>query len=236
MVDWRGAAYTASFPTQILVHLRSFAEGYSSDPEPNTGTLRFADAVLKKLSHGVPELTADPQLQRTIRQKVVDLTAEIKDAQSRVSIELPIDKLWKQYLAHHVYRITLWSTLRICYVAIYNAYDNFAQRCTSVAHNGENIRTTNHERFKAKFSEAFGATALQKCWTSPDVTMASRARNALSHASGRAPKELLENPHNFQIEDGIIHIRPSDIKEVYSILKDSAFVLCEAAKDKGEFR
>ena len=199
------------------------------------GTLRFAEVVLKKLSHRVPELIADPQLQRTMRQEVVDLTAEFKDAQSKVRIELPIEKLWEQYLAHHVYRITLWSTLRICYVAIYNAYDNFAQQCTFVAHKGQKIRTTNRD-FKDKFSEAFGATALQKCWTSPDVKMARWARNALSHGSGRATKEILENPHNFQIEDGIIHVRPSDVKEVYLILKDSAFALCEAAKDKSEFR
>lgn len=236
MADWRGAAYTVSFPAQMLEHFRSFAEGFTNDPEPNTGTLRFADVVLTKLRLAIPELTADSRLQRVLHEKLVALTAEIKEAHSKVQIEFPIDDIWKQYLRHHVYQITLWSTLRIGYVAIYNAYDNFVQQCTSLARAGERIRTTGNTRFKRKFCETFGEPAYQQCWESAAVNVARLTRHALSHAAGRPSERLLSQSPDLCIEDGVIHILPIDIKELYATLKDAALALCAIAKNKPELR
>ena len=71
VLDWRGAAYTVSFPAQMLHHFRSFAEGYVNDPEPNTSLLRLTDGVLVGLSRDIAEVSADPGLQRRIREWLV---------------------------------------------------------------------------------------------------------------------------------------------------------------------
>ncbi|MHC4405717.1 MAG: hypothetical protein ACYTG0_39225 [Planctomycetota bacterium] len=236
MMDWRGAAYTVSFPAQMLEHFRSFAEGFVRDPEPNTGILRLADNVLARFSRDLPELRAEPELQRKLHEQFVTVAAELKEAQDKVQLEFPVEQLWQDYLGHHVFRITIWSSLRICYVAIYNAYDNFLGQCTSVAHNGAEVRTTDRNSFNPKFRAAFGDTAFHKCWANNDINVARLARHALSHAGGRETAKLSRQSHNFRVEDGVIHITPIDVKLLYSTLKDAAFALAETAKDKPEFK
>ena len=102
MLDWRGAAYTVSSPAIMVDHFRSFAEGYVNDPEPNTSLLCLAGNLLTKLSRELPEISADPQLQRKLRDKYVAVGAELLDAQSKVRMEFPIDQIWHDYVKHHV--------------------------------------------------------------------------------------------------------------------------------------
>ncbi|NQU20477.1 MAG: hypothetical protein HQ567_04285 [Candidatus Nealsonbacteria bacterium] len=235
MMDWRGAAYTVSFPAQMLEHFRGFAEGFANDSEPNTGILSLVDTLLAKVSRDLHELPAEPQLQRKLREKFVKVAAELKEAQDAVQQTLPVEQLWQDYLGHDVFQMTLWSSLRICYVAIYNAYDNFVGQCTSVACNGERTRTTTRD-FKQKFKSAFGDPAFQRCWGNSGIHVARLARHALSHAGGRKTDALSRQSHNFRVEDGVIHVTPSDVKELYSTLKDAAFGLAEVAKHKPEFK
>lgn len=235
LADWRGAAYAVSFPTVMVEHFRSFAEGYVNESSPSTGILRFSEVVLTKLSRELPDLSAHPQLKRDLHKRIVCLSAEILDAHSQVKLEFPSEQIWEQYLGDHVYQITIWSLLRICYVAVYNAYDNFIHRCTSTAHTSEDVRTSNND-FKRKLCDAFGPAVTQQCWTNAAIRRARRTRHALAHAGGRETDDLRRESHNFAVHDGVIHIMPEDIKELYSTLKDAVLVLAETAKGKPAFR
>jgi hypothetical protein len=236
MLDWRGAAYTVSFPAIMLDLFRSFAEGYVNDPEPNTSLLRLADSLLAALSQKLPEISADPQLQRKLRETHVAMAAELRDAQSKVRMEFPIDQIWHDYVKHHVYRITIWSSLRICYVAIYNAYDNYVCQCISTANNGLEVQTTPKKNFNAKFKGAFGEQAFQKCWANSDIIIARLARHSLSHAGGRETRKLADRSHHIHVLDGVLQIAPKDVKELYVTLKDAAYELADVAKDLSEFQ
>lgn len=232
MAEWRGAAYVVSFPTQMIEHFRAFADSYTRTPNSDA-ILRFADVALERLSQRVPALTHRPKLRRSLQAEIVTVAAEMRDAKAKANVSFPIDLIWKQYLSHHVYQITLWSSLRICYVAIYNAYDNFVHQCVSTVL-GESVRTTYRE-FEQKFRNAFDSEAVVKCWTDNRIEDARLVRHALSHAGGRPTPKLQNREASVHIADGLIHIYPEHVKQLYSVLKDAALTLCMLAKGKQQF-
>lgn len=233
--SWRGAAYTASFPTEMLKHFQVFVDAYTSDPESGAGTARLADAVLLRLLEDLPQLVGEHQLQTRLHQRVSVLTKKMKDAREKAKLILSIDEIWKAYLEHHVFKLTLWSSLRICFVAIYGAYDDFVQRCTAIASGNERIRTTQQREFKAAFIGAFGEQAYMQCWTSAEITLARHVRNSLAHAAGRVPRTLARKPHHFRVDDNVIQVVPEDIKWLFAILGRATLLIAASAREHPAF-
>lgn len=234
LMEWRAAAYTVSLPVTILEHMRAYHNAYVKTGEINTTLLRLAEAIPPKLAQKIPELTDEPSLIRRLQVELVKLGAEMEEAPGRAAVEFPIDDTWKSYLEDHVYQLSLWGSQRICYVAIYNSYENFLSRAVCIAQSIDSCRTGDRE-FKKLFADSFGVALREKCWTASDINIARLARHALSHAGGRETDPLAKQKHPFAVVDGRIQVMPDQTKDLFSLLKDSVYALAEKAVTMPEF-
>ena len=234
MMEWRAAAYTASLPVSILEHMKAYHDGFVKTGELNTNLLRLAQVIPAKLAQELPELAADPSLIRRIQEKLVDLGAKMEEARDNATMEFPLEETWQSYLQEHVYQLSLWGSQRICFVSIYNSYENFLIRAVCIAQSIDSCRTSNKD-FKKYLVESFGGPLQDKCWTGSDVNIARLARHALSHAGGRVTDKLEKQDHGFVIRDGRIQVVPEKTKALFSLLKDCVYSLAEKAITMPQF-
>ncbi|HEV3417280.1 MAG TPA: hypothetical protein VG056_10715 [Pirellulales bacterium] len=235
LMEWRAAAYTASLPVSILEHMRAYHDGFVNTGEINTTLLRVAEGVIGKLARKVPELTAEPSLIRRLQKEIVILGAELEAARDGTEIEFPMDETWRSYLEKPAYQLSLWGSQRICYVSIYNSYENFLVRSICIARSMDTCRSSDKD-FKKYLGDTFGNGLREKCWTSNEVNIARLARHALSHAGGRVTEQLEKQKHGFLVRDGRIQITPEKTKALFSLLKDSVYALAERAVTMRRFR
>lgn len=234
MMEWRAAAYTASLPVSILEHIKAYHDSFVNTGELNTTLLRLAQVIPAQLAQELPELSVDPSSLRRIREKLVDIGARIEEARDNATTEFPLEETWQSYLEHHVYQLSLWGSQRICFVSIYNSYENFLMRAVCIAQSNDSCRTSDRE-FKKYLFESFGEDLRNKCWTSGELNIARLARHSLSHAGGRLTDKLKEQNHGFVIRDGRIQIVPEKTKALFSLLKDCVYSLAEKAVTMPEF-
>lgn len=235
MMEWRAAAYTASLPVSILEHMKAFHDGFVRTGEINTTLLRLMEIVPGALARKIPELTTDPSLMRRIQKELVEIGATMEENRDPSGFEFPLEETWNSYLNEYAYQLSLWGSQRICYVSIYNSYENFLVRCVGIAKNIEGCRTT-HKKFKKCIVDCFGKEMRDKCWTGPQVNIARLARHALSHAGGRETKRLAQQNHGFVVIDARIQVTPEKTKDLFALLKDAVFALCERAVIMPEFQ
>jgi hypothetical protein len=229
MMEWRAAAYTASLPALILEHMKAYHDGFVKTRELNTTLLHLANAIVTRMESKLPELTSDPDLLRRIRKAVLDLGIEIEDARDAAAFDFPMQETWQTYLQEYVYQLSLWGSQRICYVAIYNSYDNFLTQCMRIATGIKDYRSFNRTKFKSDFATAFGEQLLEKCCDNTDLDVARFARNAFSHSGGRLTPELAPRERAFVVCDGFVQITPKDTKGLFTLLKEAAYALAEKA-------
>ncbi len=232
--QWRGAAYTAEFPAVLAGHLSTFATEFVRDRAPNTGILKLADAMAQRFSRNVPAVTADSTIQRRLHEESVKLAAEITEGKETLDYKLSQQDIWEKYFEEHVFQITLWSSLRISYVAIYNAYENFIVQCARIATGDQSIVVGRD--LNKSFSEAFGESMLQKCWASNDMYIIRQVRHSLSHAGGRNTKKLKRLKHSVRIDDGKLQIVPDDLRHEYAVLQEGTLALIELVSESPQFR
>lgn len=228
MMEWRAAAYTVSLPLSILEHVKEYHDGFVTTGDVNTTLLRLAALVLAKLSHDMPDLSADPPLVRRLRARIVDLGAQLEEARDVAQFEFPMDETWRSYIEHPVYQLSLWGSQRICYVSIYNSYENFLTQCVRIARSLDRCRTSDKE-FKSHLVAAFGEHLRDTCWTTSELHIARLARHALSHAGGRITDDLAQQRHAFVVCDSRIQVTPENTKALFATLKNAVHSLAEKA-------
>ena len=146
-----------------------------------------------------------------------------------------LEETWNDYVNTNVYKLSLWGSQRICYVAIYNAYENYLVRCVKAACGLSKCRSS-QEHFKDHLKNAYGKDLLKQCWTCDDINIARVARHALSHAGGRITDDVKNLKfHPFKEMDGRINVTPFVTKGLLTVLKDATYALAERSLDKPEF-
>lgn len=235
LMQWRGAAYTAEFPATLIDHFSSYVSGFLQERAPHTTVLKVADAIVARCSRDVPEVMADPAAQRKLHDEFVRIGADIIEPSGRTEFKVDREEIWKQYLQEHVYQITIWSSLRICYVAIFNAYDNFIAQLMQTITGDLAIRTTNSS-FRNQLSSFLGESIKQKCWVSKDLNIIRCVRNSITHAGGRKTDHLKNVKHRVKIVDGKLQITPDDLRDEYGILKEAALAIIKHVRDKPQFK
>lgn len=234
MLDWRAAAYTASLPVSILEHMKAFHDGFVNTGELNTTLLHLAQLIPGRLAQELPQLTLDPSALRYLQEKIVDLGAKIEGARDKSQCEFPLEETWQSYLEEHAYQLSLWGSQRICFVSIYNSYENFLVRAVCIAQSIPDCRS-NDKEFKEYLVESFGRPLRDKCWTNNNVNIARLARHALSHAGGRVTAKLAKQHHGFVVRDGRIQVTPEKTRALFLLLRDCVYSLAEKAVTMPEF-
>lgn len=235
ILEWRGAVYTTALPHELLESIRNFHDGFVKSNTPNTDLLRLSEGIRTRFNKEIDELRLDTSLSRIIQEKIVQIGAEIIELHKNAPIEFPIEQGWQDYLEIPAYKISIWGSQRISFVALYNSYDNFITQCTRIAKGLNEYRRKREKEFKKDFRDAFGEELLKICWTNDELNMFRAARNSLTHAGGRVTDELRKYKHDFELEDDRIQVTPDKTKALYNLLKKSVLALSEKAAAMQQF-
>ena len=236
MMEWRAAAYTASLPVAVIDQLKGYHDAFVKDGDLNTGLLRLADALISKLTASLPEVSLDPTITRNIRKTIVEIGAELIEARDKAKseVEFPLEATWQEYLKKSAFQLSIWGSQRVCFVAAYNAFENFVVRTIAHAVGCPTLRVTD-SNFKTLFRQVYGDGLFSSCWTNNQIHVARLARHALSHAGGRLTKALSEQTHGFETRDGYIQITPEKNRELFALLQGAVSSLVETAVTLASF-
>lgn len=234
-VDWRGASNVTHLPRQLIEHIKSFHDGFVNSQRPSSDLLNLSVALTQRLGRDFPELNSlDPALQRRIQERIVKIGYEIQASAQYTPIVLPLEEIWRHYIGNQSYALTIWSSQRIVYIEVYNAYESFLAQCMRIALRMNSYRIENG--FAREFESIFGPALLSNCWSRNEVFTIKQARHCLSHSGGKINDKLLKAKHNFKVVDKILQITPNDTKAAYHILKECVKAVLQQATEKPEFR
>jgi hypothetical protein len=143
------------------------------------------------------------------------------------------DMMWQSFLGNSEFRFALVGSQRLCYGAIYYAYEDFLARCVGLARKEPEYRMPRRPQFQKDFTAAFDATVCDQCWDHPVVNLARVTRHALVHNGCRVTDEFKEAvkaaKYLFVVEDDEIQIMAPDTSTLFRLLKDRAALVISAA-------
>lgn len=226
IANWRSASYAAALPYLIPSSIKEFHDAFVNKAPSIAGIFKYSDVILTKLSQELPELTSDSALQRALGEKIVAIANEISRAASTVKHELDRNSIWQELLSLHPFYLGLHGTMRLVYLAVYGAYENFIVQILSILYSGRRIRVTDRD-FKIKFRSAFG-DLIEDAWLSPEINAFKLVRHALMHAGGRITPDLRFVRIPVVVHDDALHIFPENTRHLYDTLKEPALRLMQA--------
>ena len=209
LLGWRTTAYTAAMPATAIKVAQSTTLGYAKYVSPDGMVVAFAESILAKVSRKIPELVDDRRLREDLMKELVTVADEYRAAHSAVTPQMPIEPIWHQFLEQDAFRLSVWSSQRITYVAFYNAYEAFFVDCAKLALGATHLRT-NDQAFKDALRTGFCKDISTPCWSHHELNNARLVRHALSHADGRETADLKKQKHGVKILDGKLQIVPHD--------------------------
>jgi hypothetical protein len=146
------------------------------------------------------------------------IDAEVRHALEKDCYEFDTESLWRSFLPNSEFQFSPLGSQRLCYGAVYYAYEDFLLRTFKVVtgHVSYQIRADDYAR---DFATTFGTALSHSCWSDPAVLIALLTRHALVHNSGRVTDRLSRQKHSLRVEDGDFQIMPSDTKALFDLLK-----------------
>lgn len=229
LLQWRGVSYTVTFPASLVDHMSAFAASFVSQQAPHSNIHKLADAVLAQCLLAIPEITSEPSLACKLRNAVLDIAARVPDAYASGTYSLPSAEWWAAYIEKKPFRMTLWSALRIGYMAVFNAYETFVVQCVREITGNATVRSSDRN-FVTVIRECLGETVTQRVWSGTDVKTVQLTRHSLAHAGGRVTPGLRDAPHNIRVHEDVLQIMPADIRRTYTTLARAAIDLLESAR------
>jgi hypothetical protein len=232
LMQWRGVSYAVGFPPLIADQLSAFAASFVSQQGPNSNILKLADATLSRLRQAIPEMNMDPSLSRRIHNEIVELSARLLDGSATDACKLTPEGIWPSYLNEKPFRLTLWSSQRIGYMAVFNAYETFVVDVVRVLSGRDRLRSSDQD-FRSTLVSAVGPRAAQNCWCSAKINVIRLVRHSLAHAGGRVTRDLEKVSHGIQVHENVIQVMPADLRAAYERLAKSVVQLLNACREIG---
>lgn len=233
IINWRGASYTTYLPLQTIDHVQSFYEGYQKSDRPNYNLVRLTEIIIQRFNNKIPEFKVDPTLARKMKTEIIKIGSDVNEAFDKVERIFPLEETWNEYLKTPSHQITLWSTQRICYVALFSAFENFIIQSLKI---GLSVSSYQINRDTNKdIKTVFGDQILSKCWANDKIDLIRQTRHCLVHGAGKISAKLKQRKHNFEIIDDEIQITPTDTKNSYNTLKEAVTIFTKNAKKHPNF-
>ena len=231
--DWKGAANTMRLPWLIVHSLESFHTGYLQPNEPfwQKLTRAFRAYLLDKTKHSF-SLTKRKELAGIIN-KVSD---EVQEEIGKAPPVFDRQDMWERFLEVEEFSLSLWSSQKLCYGAVYYAYENFLRQCVSIGQKKPSYRAHSTAQLRDDLNTLFGSAIGNTCLDDDKIILARRVRNALVHNGGRATSEIKASPGGLTIMNEMIHVMPPDVRELYNLLKEHITRLAEEARRLPQFR
>jgi hypothetical protein len=224
-VAFRGIVNTHILPWLMVQNLKGFAVGMSKAYEPVA--LQFVAIVAEKLSGRMSTTLRHMQkkdLEANLQLLFQETMANREKAVTQAG-DFDVDGYWEKTLANSEFQLSLWGSQRLCYGGFYYAYEDFLLRVFKLVKADPNYRI--QDKFPKDFSDAFGVSLSDYCWSDPKVLAARFIRHALVHAGGRETKDVKSVKHGIKVTDGELQIMAPDTVALFVLLKERALKLVE---------
>ena len=230
--DWKGAANAGRLPWHVVHSLKDFYYGY----------LQPGDSSFQRLTKGLLVWLQDRTRhsfnltkQKELIGIVNKVSQEVQEGITKAPPVLDLDEIWSEFLSITEFTLSLWSLQKLCYCAVYYAYENFLRMCVSIGQDRPEYRPRTDELMR-DLRALFGIPIGDACLSDEGVVLARQVRNALAHNGGRATTEIEANRGELSILDGDIQIMPLDVRKLYTLLKGQVTAIAEKSRSMAAFR
>jgi hypothetical protein len=231
-VNWMAASSAHSGPWLMFITVSGFALGLSRKREMLAAQVlgEHAKLTFRQFCQTTPSSTK--KMRREVQARLEDVGKELRAEVERLQ-ECTRDKweasyFWAAYLNNRVssdFKLSIWGAQRVCYGAIYHAYENFVRDCIAVVKG----RSSYYDELFAGARSTLGKEVVDCCLTDPRVKLAYQIRNALAHNGGKETDKLREIRHGIHVKDGVLQIVPEDTVGLFDLLKEKVFRLANKA-------
>lgn len=209
---WKGAANTFYMPWLTVTTMVAAGLGAAADHAfPSRFTAALEDRLVQRM--GLNNMTTK-KLVRELRQ----ISDEVRAEDERPPV-IETEIVWRTMLAEPEFRLSIWGSQRLCFAAVYFAYEDFLARCFRMSASQPDYRLDNG--FSQEFRDQFGATLRDLCWSDPQINVARLTRTALVHNGGRLTSDLKQlNNHGLKLHGQDIQIFPAFTQSLYKLLME----------------
>ncbi len=208
-MSWRSASYTAQMPATSIRAMHAAIVGRSNFVSPDSSIVAYSERIIGQLCQRVPELVENGTLRARLIAELATVAADFRDRAAAVKNEYPVEPIWTQFMNDVAFRISLWSSQRVAYVAFYNAYEAFLVDCVKRATGASSLRTQSDD-FKKGLRIGFAKDIADPCWFHAEINVARLVRHALSHNGGRETADLEKLKHGIKLIGEELQIVPED--------------------------
>ncbi len=224
MADWRSISYAVAFPALSPVSIERFHIGMLRTGPLDYSLLGFLEFLLFRLSEKIPSLTSDQQLRDAIKVQVANLVIEMAPLKAERDKHVSAHAVWDQLINHHPMHMGIHGIMRLSYIGLFGAYEEFLVRSTRLLSGNTKVRSS-YSRFPSILESAYGPDEAWICWTSTQLSSIREIRNRLVHAGGKAKESDFALASLVHIEDGYMHVFPCHIKSAYRSIKPSILAI-----------
>ena len=228
-VNWKAVANAHVLPWFTMNCVSNFAKGLLAAHEP-LGR-RLVDAFAVRLPAELGDSIRNMQrkkLAEVIRRIGTQIHETVDQAKNLDEVS-PKD-FWKRFLedpASHELKLSLWGSERVCYSGIYHTYENFVRQSIELAKGSKTGR--GFSELAKDADGTMGKGIADSCLLEPQIKIARLVRNALAHNGGEETNQLKAVSHGIPVEDGVLQVMPLHTHQLFSLLKDRAYRVAEAA-------
>jgi hypothetical protein len=209
-VAWRCASYVAQMPATSIKVMHAAAVGRSKFVSPDASIVSYSDAIIAKLCQRVPEVFENSRLRARVVAELATIASEFRDQAAAVKENYPVEPIWHQFLGDVPFRMSLWASQRVAYVAFYNAYVSFVVDCLKVGTGFPSLRSTDKKEFNEALRTGLSQDISGPCWSHHEINIARLVRHALSHNGGRETDDLKRLKHGIKLIGEELQIVPYD--------------------------
>lgn len=218
--DWKGVANTFRMPSLLIDHIGSYHDGFVRGTEPLS--LKLIEAVCDYVVRQ-PGMALSRMKRQQLARVMQEPAAKMRDASGSTPCPFPADALWREYLTHSEFTLSLWASQRLCYGAVYYAYENFLRQCVAIGRGDSDYRASNASVLARDIDDTLGPGLASELVDSAEVTTARLFRNALVHNGGRLTASLkARRPSTAAGSDGLLTVMPEHVVGLFELLKGKA--------------
>ena len=209
-MSWRSTSYTAQMPVTSIRAMHAAALGRTKFVSPDSSIVAFSERIIGELARRVPELVENSALRGHLLGELATISAEFRDRASAVKNEYPIGLMWAEFMQEVPFRISLWASQRVAFVAFYNAYEAFIVNCLKIGTGCSQLRSTDKKPFNEALRNSLFRDISAPCWSHHEINIARLVRHALSHNGGHETEDLKKQRHGIKLIGEELQIVPDD--------------------------
>jgi hypothetical protein len=214
---WKEASNTHRLPWLMVHQMKEYAEGYMKGHKSQTAKVveLFTEWVLRELNGALKRAE-----KRAVLSCLKTISQRLRIAEDQPDAKFPVMKYWEEIAQQSEFQLSISGSQNLTYCGLVFAYEWFVVQCFRVL-GGDEEERPGGKKFWPEFKKLMGRDMKPDYWDDKAVWIAREARNCIAHLGGKAKPELkAENPTLWiSPEEGIISVRPSDNRELFTILK-----------------